>query len=105
MAALLRQVSGGKVIRGRLDPALQKPVSFRSRGQANRELGQLRGRRRRSTGSRLARGLVEGAGDLLARLLGAERQVPGPLLGIADGLGETAVHPAPLLGRDGRVGG
>src|SRR5207302_777615 len=42
----LREVSGGKVIPRRLDPALSEPVSCGRRGQANCELGQLRGRGR-----------------------------------------------------------
>ena len=101
----LGQVSGGKVIPGRLDLPVQQPVSSRRRGQANRELGQLRRGRRCATSRRHACGLVEGAGGVLARLSGAERQVPGPLLGVADRLGEPAVQTLPLHGPDRRIGG
>jgi hypothetical protein len=101
----LREVSGRKVIRGRLGPARSEPVSRSRRSQANRELGQLGRGGRSAPPSRLTRSLIESVGDLLVRLFGPQRQVPGPLLGIADDLRETAMQTPPFDGPDRRISG
>ena len=68
--------------------------------EPHRLLGEISGRRRRTACPRPPRSVLDCGSDRGVRPDGGERELPGPLLGLIDELGEPPVH-LPAAGRAG----
>ncbi len=97
------QLAGVEPILGGPDRPAPGLGNLVGRSQKPRPLGEGGGGVRRPSAAGVLGGLVQDDRRLLVRLRRRQRQVPGTLLELTDGLGEACVHSASLRPRRGRV--